>query len=150
MSQAASGESAKKKSPWWLPIAVFFGALPAVLAIGIFVWVIRTGLAHEESRCPFHDVETRPLDAHASVLEQSRRCIDDVEEHRWMVVRDEGTPMELGRMPLENERIAEGFPWEARIEDDRVVIDVTNEPRGVFTLREPFPDGGTGHEMPRE
>jgi hypothetical protein len=138
----------KKKSPWWLPIAVFFGALPAILAIAIFGWVIRTGLAHDESRCPFGDVTTRELDAHASVLEQSRRCVEEVEEHRWMLVRDHGSPVELGRMPLERSRIAEGFPWEARIEDDRVVIDVTNEPRGIFTLREPFEDGGTGAPMP--
>jgi hypothetical protein len=134
----------KEKSPWWLPIVVVIGAAPAVLVIGIFVWILRTGFAHDESRCPFHDVETRELDPHARVLEQARRCIEQVEEHRWMLVRDALPPRELGRMPLEQERIGEGFPWQARLEDGRVVVDVTNEPRGVFTLREPFPDGGTG------
>jgi hypothetical protein len=133
-------------TPWWVRIMVVVGALPAVFAIVIFAFVMRTGCAHDESRCPFQDVETRDLDAHASVLEQSRRCIEDVEEHRWLVVRDHGAPLELGRMP--QERIGERFPWEARIEDDRVIIDVTNEPRGVFTLREPFADGGTGAPMP--
>lgn len=151
MTEAASeqGKGGKdKKTPWWLPILVVLGALPAVFAIGIFLFAMRTGCAHDETRCPFHDVTTRPLEGHASVLEQSRRCIDEVEEHRWMVVRDGEAPVELGRMPLEAERIPEGFPWEARIEDDRVIIDVTNEPRGIFTLREPFPDGGTGGPMP--
>jgi hypothetical protein len=136
----------KEKTPWWLPVLVVLGALPAVFAIGIFVFLMRSGCAHDESRCPFHDVETRALDAHASVTEQARRCIEEVEEHRWLVTRDHAAPMELGRMP--QERIGEAFPWTARIENDRVVIDVTNEPRGVFTLREPFPDGGTGGPMP--
>ncbi len=144
----SENETKKEKTPWWLPIMVVIGAAPAVFAIFIFVFILRSGLAHDETRCPFSDVETRQLDAHAAVLEQSRRCVEDVEEHRWMVVREGSAPLELGRMPLEQERIAEGFPWQARIEDDRVIIDVTNEPRGPFTLREPFPDGGTGGPMP--
>jgi hypothetical protein len=138
-------EKKAEPTPWWVRIMVVVGAAPAVFAIVIFAFVMRTGCAHDESRCPFQDVETRTLDAHAGVLEQSRRCIEDVEEHRWMLVRD-GQRTELGRMP--QERIGQPFPWEARIEDGRVVIDVTNEPRGVFTLREPFPDGGTGGPMP--
>ena len=141
-----SAEHPKVKTPWYLPILVILGATPAVIAIGIFAFVMRMGCAHDETRCPFVDAETRPLDAHASVLEQSRHCLPEVEEHRWLVVRDHGAPLELGRMP--QERIGEAFPWTARIENDRVIIDVTNEPRGVFTLREPFPDGGTGGPMP--
>ncbi len=135
----------KKKTPWWLPIIVILGALPAVFAILIFIFILRFGWAHDETRCPFHHVETREIDAHASVVEDARRCIDEVEEHRWSVVRDRAAPLELGRMPLERERIDEGFPWAARIEDGRVVIDVTNEPDGLFTLREPGVDAGTGH-----
>ena len=140
-------EPAKAPTPWWVRIMVVIGALPAVFAILIFAFVMRSGCAHEESRCPFRDVETRVLDERASVIEQGRRCMQDVEEYRWVIVRDHGAPMELGRMP--QERLGERFPWEARLEDGRVIIDVTNEPRGIFTLREPFPDGGTGFEMPR-
>ncbi len=132
----------EKRSPWWLPVVVVIGALPAVFAIFILVFILRYGWAHEESRCPFHAVETRALDEHASVVEDARRCMDEVEEHRWSVVRDGSAPLELGRMPLEAERIAAGFPWTARVEDGRVVVDVTNEPDGVFTLREPGPDAG--------
>jgi len=144
----ASAAAAKKKSPWWLPIVVIIGALPAVFAIVIFVFILRYGWAHEESRCPFHDVETRVLDEHASVVEDARRCMPEVEEHRWSVVRDGAAPLELGRMPLEEEGVTDGFPWTARIEGGRVVIDVTNEPDGIFTLREPGVDAGTGHTAP--
>lgn len=142
MSEATTATDPAKKTPWYVPVLVVVGAAPAVFAIGIFAFVLYTGWAHDESRCPFQDAETRTLDAHASVLEQSRRCIEQVEEHRWLVVRDGAPGVELGRLP--QERVGEPVPWEARLEDGRVVIDVTNEPRGVFTLREPFPDGGTG------
>jgi hypothetical protein len=138
--------AAKAKSPWWLPIVVFVGALPAVFAILIFVFLMRSGCAHDESRCPFHDVETRVIDTRTSVREQARQCVSDIEEHRWEVVRDGAEPLELGRLP--HERLGQPIPWTARIEDARVIIDVTNEPRGELTLREPFPDGGTGGPMP--
>ena len=140
----AAETAPKKKTPWWLPIIVIVGALPAVFAIAIFVFIVRYGWAHEEARCPFHDVETREVDAHASVVEDARRCIDEVEEHRWSVVRDGAARLELGRMPLEAADIEAGFPWTARIEEGRVVIDVTNEPDGLFTLREPGVDAGRG------
>ena len=139
-------EPDKSKSPWWLPIAVVVGALPAVFAIAIFAFLMYSGYAHDEARCPFHDVETRALDGRTSVREQARQCVSDVEEHRWEVVREGSAPLELGRLP--HERLGEPVPWHARLEDARVIIDVTNEPRGVLTLREPFPDGGTGGPMP--
>jgi hypothetical protein len=144
VTAAPTAAEPKKKSPWWLPIVVVIGALPAVFAIGIFVFIMRYGWAHEESRCPFHLVETRVVDSRASVVEEARRCMDAVEEHRWSVVRDGAAPLELGRMPLEEAQIPQGFPWTARAEDNRVVIEVTNEPDGIFTLREPGVDAGLG------
>lgn len=131
----------KKKTPLWVPVAVFFGALPAVMALFIFAFIVRYGWAHDEDRCPFHPVETRTIDASVSVREDARRCIDEVEEHRWLVLRDGSDPLDLGRYPLEAELVEVGFPWEARVEDGRVVVDVTNEGRGTFTLREPPPPG---------
>lgn len=132
-----SPPGAAKKTPVWVPFAVFFGALPAVLALFIFGFIVRYGWAHDEDRCPWHDVETRALDGDVSVREDARRCLDEVEEHRWLVLRDGEEPLDLGRYPLEAALIETGFPWTAHVEDGRVVIDVTNEGRGTFTLREP-------------
>ena len=136
-----SPPSAKKKTPLWVPVAVFFGALPAVFAVFIFGFIVRYGWAHDEDRCPFHEVETRSIDGSVSVREDARRCLEEVEEHRWSVVRDGGEPLDLGRYPLEAELVEVGFPWEARLEEGRVVVDVVNEGRGTFTLREPAPPG---------
>lgn len=143
-----SPPGAAKKTPFWVPIAVFFGALPAVLALFIFGFIVRYGWAHDEDRCPFHEVETRAVSPAVSVREDSRRCIDEVEEHRWLILRGDAEPLDLGRYPLEAELVESGFPWEARIEEGRVVIDVTNEGHGIFTLREPAPEEPMPEETP--
>ena len=44
-----SAERPKVKTPWYLPILVILGATPAVIAIGIFAFVMRTGCAHDET-----------------------------------------------------------------------------------------------------
>ena len=138
---ADAGESPphakKRKTPLWVPVVVFVGALPAVFAVFIFGFIVRYGWAHDEDRCPFHEVETRTIDATVAVREDERRCIDEVEDHRWVVLRAGSEPLDLGRFPLEAALVDVGFPWEARLEEGRVVVDVTNEGHGTFTLREP-------------
>lgn len=136
-----SPPSAAKKTPFWVPVVVFVGALPAVFALFIFGFIVRYGWAHDEGRCPFHEVETRSVGSGVSVREDARRCMDEVEDHRWLVLREGAEPLDLGRYPLEAALVDVGFPWEARLEEGRVVVDVTNEGHGTFTLREPAPPG---------
>lgn len=137
MSEASKTE--KKKTPWWLPIIVVLGAAPAVFALYILYFITRYSMAHDEGRCPYEHVETRPVAAGVRVREESRRCIDEVEEHRWLVERGTAPLDELGRYPLEADQISLGFPWVAAIEDGRVVITVQNQGRGEIVLREPLP-----------
>lgn len=126
-----------EKTPLWVYPAVFFGALPAVFAVGILGFITWYSMAHNEEGCPYHHVVTRSVGDGASVREDARRCIDAVEEHRWVVERGTAEPRELGRYPLEAAQIERGFPWTAEIEDGRVVIHIENEGRGEFVLREP-------------
>lgn len=126
-----------KRPPLWL---VAIGVLPAFFAVGIFVFIARIGIAHDESRCPFHEVETRVVSAQVSVREEARRCLPEMEEHRWLAIRGRAPPLELGRFPLAAERIDAGFPWAAREEAGRVVVTVTNVGRGDLVFREPAPD----------
>lgn len=128
-----------KKSPWWLPIVVVVGAAPAVFALYILFFITRYSMAHDESRCPYAHVETRDVGAGLRVREESRRCIDEVEEHRWLVERGTAPPNELGRYPLEADQIAQGFPWTAVVQEGRVVITIENQGRGEIVLREPRP-----------
>ncbi len=128
---------------WWWPILVVLGVAPALFALYIMYFIAHYALAHDEERCPYALVETRAVAAGVRVREESRRCIDEVEEHRWLVERGTASPNELGRYPLEAAEIERGFPWRAAIEDGRVVITIENRGRGEFVLREPTP----GSEM---
>ncbi len=124
--------------PRWVLILV--ATLPAGIAIGIFIFIARFSMAHDESRCPFREVEARAVSADAIVREESRQCLPEVEEHRWVLLRQDRGELELGRYPLE--QIGRGFPWHADLEEGRVVVTVTNEGRGDIVFREPTPDGG--------
>jgi hypothetical protein len=130
-------KKSEKRPPWWL---VVIGTLPAVVAIGILAFVARLGIASDESRCPFHEVETREVAPGISIREESRRCIEEIEEHRWLSVREGESPLELGRFPLEAAQIDDGFPWSARIDEGRAVVTVTNVDRGDLVFREPDAD----------
>ena len=121
---------------------VVLGVLPAVAAIGIFVFIARFSMAHDETRCPFHEVETRAVGEQVSVREEARRCLPEIEEHRWIAVRQGRPELELGRFPLEAEQIERGFPWDAVEDEGRAVVTVTNEGRGELIFREPAPDAG--------
>ncbi|UJR78223.1 hypothetical protein [Sandaracinus amylolyticus] len=121
--------------PRWLLFVL--GILPAVLAIGIFAFIARFQLAHDEARCPFEERETRDVASGLRVREDARRCLPEIEEHRWLVLRDGHEPLELGRFPLEAEQITAGFPWSASVDDGRAVVTVTNEGRGDLVFREP-------------
>ena len=121
--------------PRW--VLMVLGMLPAVLAIGIFVFIARFQLAHDEGRCPFHELETRDLTPDLRVREDARRCLPEIEEHRWLVIRAGREPLELGRFPLEAEQTERGFPWTVALEDGRAVVTITNEGRGELVFREP-------------
>lgn len=131
--------SAKPARPFprWL---VALGVLPAFLAIGILVFIARFSIAHDESRCPYHEVETREVGAGIRIREDARRCIPEVEEHRWVAIREGRPELELGRFPLEQAQIERGFPWAATIEEGRAIVTVQNEGEGELVFREPGPD----------
>lgn len=141
-SASASREAPRKRerTPVWLVLVVIVGAAPAVFALYILFFIARYSILHDERRCPYEHVETREVAAGVRVREERRRCIEEVEEHRWLVVRGTAPADELGRYPLEAELIPRGFPWRAELEEGRVVVTVMNEGRGELVLREPRPD----------
>ena len=135
--QSPATSKPKERTPWWVVLLVIVGAAPAVFAVYILFFISRYSIMHDEDRCPYAHVTTRDVGSGVRVREESRRCIDEVEEHRWLVERGTAPPRELGRYPLEAEQVDRGFPWRAEVEGGRVVITVTNEGRGELVLREP-------------
>jgi hypothetical protein len=103
-------------------------AAPIVIVFGLIMYfVIRTELAHDDTTCPFTPVETRELDDGAVVHEEARRCQEDIEEHRWLVVRD-GHERELGRRRLPGARYRDGaWSWSTDVTDRGAHVVVEND-----------------------
>lgn len=135
---AASPTTGKRRTPWWLPVIVILGALPAVFAVLIFAFIVRYSVAHDPETCPYQPGEARVLRDGVSVREDSRSCLDDVDDHRWVVLRDGYDELSLGNLPLMGD--SEGFTWEAQLDEDRVVVEVSIRDRGELTFREPERD----------
>jgi len=129
----------KKKTPWWLPVVVVLGALPAVFALFIFTFVVRYSVAHDVESCPYTLGEPREVERSGGVRvrEDHRSCMEDVRDHRWVVLRPGTGERSLGNLPLMGAEAR--FEWEARIEEERVVIDVVVPGRGELSFREPPP-----------
>lgn len=138
VAAGTSSPDESKKTPLWVKIMVVVGALPAIFAVGIFIFLSRYSMAFND-QCPYVEVETRDVGGGDFVRQESRRCMDSMEEHRWVLQRGTADELELGRYPLEGAHFSEGFPWRTERDDGRLVVRITNPGRGEFVLREPEP-----------
>lgn len=110
-----------------LKVLAIVVAVPSVLLFaGVSFFVARTVYMHDEERCPFERVEVRDVAAGIDVLEEKRVCQEGVEEHRWLVVREDGARREVGRRRL-LQPAYEDYRWTATLEDGQVHIEVENE-----------------------
>ena len=117
----------------WIAVAVFAPA--AILFALVTFFVARTEYMHDESRCPFAEVETRALSSGEESLEEKRTCQEGVEEHRWILVRQDGSTRELGRRRLMTPQY-DRYDWSVRDEGGSVVVVVENEGVEDATFRE--------------
>ncbi len=91
-------------------LGIAASALMVVLVGSIFFVIVRTEAAHDDRTCLFSEIEQRPF-LNAVVHEESRSCVPEAEEHRWLVQRG-GAQYELGRKRLPKNRFtAERTKW---------------------------------------
>ena len=86
-----------------------------VLAVSIVLFLIfRTESAHDEATCLFIKSDQRELNG-TRVIEESRRCLPELEERRYLVARVDKKPFELARKRLPASSFApERFKWTLR------------------------------------
>lgn len=106
-------------------VGFFASGLMVLLVVAIFAFVVRSERAHDEARCPFTTLGERTL-AGATVIEESRRCVPEAEEHRWLLVRGGGAKLELGRKRLPRASFAaERTKWKLREDEtQRLVLEI--------------------------
>lgn len=121
-----------------LPRWVLFLALPGMLApIAIFAFILLTETAHDEASCPFQELTRRTASEGVDVIEESRRCIDDVEERRFVVVRD-GRRQAIGERRFAPALFApEVYSWEIKVsEQGETHVRVAQKGHGAVVFRE--------------
>lgn len=96
-----------------------------VLVGSIFFVIVRTEAAHDDPSCAFSALGQRAF-MDAVVLEESRSCVPEAEEHRWLVQRGSDR-YELGRKRLPKARFVSGRTKWKLIEDP--------EKKGKIVLR---------------
>jgi hypothetical protein len=142
MTDAPANDGSGLPLPKW----VLWLALPGAIApIGIFAFILFTESAHDPARCPFRDHERRELAPNVFVVEEARRCLDDVEERRFHVERG-GRRQLLGERRFAPSAFATGvYSWQAAIEEGQARVRIEQTNHGVVVFRE-----GTDEERARK
>jgi hypothetical protein len=95
-------------------VGIAMSSLMVVTVLTIFVLIVRTERAHDESRCAFAKRSTRNH-GDALVVEESRSCLPELEERRYLVTRVSAPPFELARKRLPTAQFAERrYRWTLR------------------------------------
>ncbi|MFI5307770.1 MAG: hypothetical protein ACHQ53_10480 [Polyangiales bacterium] len=97
-----------------LPRWALWLMLPGIIApLVIFGFIIVTQRAHDEARCPYRELERRQLSTDASVVEETRSCVQGVQERRYSLLR--GTERRvLGERRFDAQAFAAGhYRWSA-------------------------------------
>ena len=130
-----------------LPRWALWLMLPGMIApVAVFVFIVVTQRAHDEGDCPYRELSRRDLGAQLSVIEETRNCIGEVEERRFMLARGERRRV-LGERRFDRDAFAPArYTWQARVDDKgEVHVEVHNEGHGEVHFRE-----GTAAELRRD
>ncbi|MFT3921185.1 MAG: hypothetical protein QM778_01490 [Myxococcales bacterium] len=97
-------------------------ALMVLLVLSIFALIVRTESAHDESTCPFARHSERSQ-GEAHVVEESRSCVPEAEEHRWIVERPGQAPLEFARKRLDKQRFSDThFNWQLEQDEHQSLV----------------------------
>jgi len=131
---SAAGSNSGLPLPRW----VLWLALPGAIApIAIFAFILFTETAHDEANCPFAELTRRTAGEGVEVIEESRRCIDDVEERRFVVVRN-GQRQAIGERRFAPALFApDVYSWEIKVsEQGETHVRVAQKGHGAVVFRE--------------
>jgi hypothetical protein len=120
-----------------LPRWAFWLMLPGLVGpLLIFGFILFTEAAHRED-CPYREIERRPLAPRLEVLEEARNCVAEIEERRFLLLRD-GASRLLGERRFERRAFApEGYRWTAvQTPEGEVQLEVHNAGHETVLFRE--------------
>jgi hypothetical protein len=137
MSETPPDDDASKEwfpLPRWALWVVLPGVLGPVLIFGFIVW---SESAHDVATCPYQEHERREIAPGVVVVDDARRCLQGVEEHRYTLVRD-AQPRLLGRRRFAPEAFTPArYRWRAEVTPEgEVELLVENDGQDPVVFRE--------------
>jgi hypothetical protein len=103
-------------------IGIVMSSLMVLTVLAIFLLIVRTERAHDESRCAFTKHSVRSL-GEVLVVEEARSCLPELEERRYLVARKGTAPFELARKRLPRPHFAgDRYRWTLREDDTRKLV----------------------------
>jgi hypothetical protein len=103
-------------------LGMALSGLMVTTVLVIFGLIFRSESAHDDATCPFAKLSERNL-GEVRVIEESRRCVPEAEERRWLVERPGKGPFELARKRLDRARYSEGrFQWTLEEDAQKLLI----------------------------
>lgn len=103
-------------------IGIVMSSLMVLTVLAIFLLIVRTERAHDESRCAFAKRSTRSL-GEVLVVEEARSCLPELEERRYLVARKGQAPFELARKRLPKPHFAsDRYRWALREDDAHKLV----------------------------
>jgi len=137
MSMIPRSNVAERRQALVRKLGMAVSALMVVLVVSIFALVVRSERAHDEVSCPFTKLSERSLGA-ATVIEESRSCVPEAEERRWLVQRQGKSLVELGRKRLPKERFtADRTKWTLTLDKgQQLLLNIEVDGRPLSEFRE--------------
>jgi len=135
MSMIPKSKIAEQRQALVRKLGIAVSALMVVLVVTVFVLVVRSESAHDETKCPFSKLSERVIGT-ATVIEETRSCVPEAEERRWLVQRGGQKPVEFGRKRLPKERFtADRTKWSLTEDKNKQLllnIEVDGHPFSEF------------------
>ena len=103
-------------------VGIVLSALMVVAVLAILLFIVRSERAHDEMSCPFARRSERTLEG-AVVVEETRSCLPEAEERRWLVSRNGSAPLEFARKRLPKEHFSgDRAVWVLSLDDKKQVV----------------------------
>jgi hypothetical protein len=103
-------------------IGIVASALMVAAVLAVLLFIVRSETAHDEASCPFAKRSERVLEG-VLVVEESRSCVAEAEEHRWLVSREGGAAVEFARKRLPKEHFSnDRAMWVLSLDEKKMAV----------------------------
>lgn len=120
--------------PLWGKLLI---GLPAIgFPVVILLFILRTEVTHDETRCPYVVLTTERFNAEIEIVEERRSCVDGVEDRRYSARRADSTHV-LGNRRLPPAAFEKPkYQWTADVRDGQVFLKVQTNGHPPAEFRE--------------